>query len=126
MARIERDPEREERITMEAIVDCYDEYEVAAGWYCYIEDKLNTPFTATWVSKNPGKSKTVQVVGMASSDECERELMVEIELDDGIFSVPLSMIEPATDTDPETQQVIADWQYWIGQGNEFEVYAEDD
>ncbi|MGK7888072.1 MAG: calcium-binding protein [Leptolyngbyaceae cyanobacterium] len=126
MAKIKPDPEREERIEMEVIVDCYDEYEVAAGWYCYVQNGLSTPFTATWISKNSEKSKTVQVVGMASSDDCERDLMVEIDLDGGIFSVPLSMIEPAADTDPETQQVIGDWQYWIGQGNEFEVCADEE
>ena len=119
MARVEPDPERDERIAMEAIVDCYDEYEQAAGWYCYVLDRLHTPFTATWVSKRPGSSKIVEVVGMASSDECDRELLVDIELDGGIFSVPLSLIEPAADTDPETQQAIGDWHYWIGQGNEF-------
>ena len=78
------------------------------------------------MSKRPGKSKMVQVVGMASSDECERELCVEIDLDGGIFSVPLRSINPADDTDPETQQVIGDWHYWIGQGNEFEVYADEE
>lgn len=126
MARIEHDPERDERIAMEAIVDCYDEYEVATGWYCYVQDRLSTPFTATWVSKRRENSKIVQVVGMASDDECERELCVEIELDGGIFSVPLNSIEPADDTDPETQQVIGDWHYWIGQGGGFEAFADDD
>ena len=120
MAKIEHDPEREERIAMEAIVDCYDEYEVAAGWYCYVQDRLSTPFTATWVSKRPENSKTVQVVGIASEDECDRELCVDIELDGGIFAVPLNAIQPADDTDPETQQVIGDWHYWSGQGGGFD------
>lgn len=30
---------REERITMEVVVDAYDEMERAAGWYYYLEDQ---------------------------------------------------------------------------------------
>jgi len=46
MARAKRDPEREERITMEIVVDCYNEAEQAMGWYYYLQDKLQVPFTA--------------------------------------------------------------------------------
>ena len=35
------DEDREHRITYEVIVDCYDEYEVTMGWYCYLEDRLD-------------------------------------------------------------------------------------
>ncbi len=41
-----RDQDREYRITMKIVVDAYDEYERAMGWYCYIQDKLDFPFTA--------------------------------------------------------------------------------
>lgn len=35
MQRIEKDEEREYRITMEAVVDAYDRWERALGWYYY-------------------------------------------------------------------------------------------
>ncbi len=44
MAQRPRDDEREERITMEIIVDCYGPEEQAIGWYYYLEDKLSVPF----------------------------------------------------------------------------------
>ena len=39
-----KDEAREERISMEIVVDAYDEGERAMGWYYYLEDKLHTPF----------------------------------------------------------------------------------
>jgi Calcium binding len=33
MAKLERDEEREERITMDIVVDAYDAEEQAMGWY---------------------------------------------------------------------------------------------
>ena len=126
MAKIAHDPEREQRIVMEAIVDCYDAYEQAMGWYYYISNRLHPPFTATWISQHPENAKTVQVVGMAHEDDCERELYVEIEFESDVFSVPLNSIEPADDTDPETLQAIGDWHYWVGQGKEFEDFTEED
>lgn len=35
MSRVERDETREERISMEAVVDAYNEEERAMGWYYY-------------------------------------------------------------------------------------------
>ena len=42
-----RDPDRERRITMEIVVDAYDTHERAMGWYYYLQDQLQFPFTAT-------------------------------------------------------------------------------
>ena len=39
-----RDETREERISMEIVVDAYNEQERAMGWYCYLEEKLSFPF----------------------------------------------------------------------------------
>ena len=64
-----RDAEREERITMEIVVDCYDRHEVALGWYCYLENTLQFPFTASCIAKravSPLRVKDeVEVIGMA-------------------------------------------------------------
>jgi hypothetical protein len=49
--RPKRDEEREERILMEVVVDCYTEHEQAVGWCGYLDDHLRFPFTATCVAK---------------------------------------------------------------------------
>ena len=38
-----KDEARESRISMEIVVDAYDESERAMGWYYYLEDKLHVP-----------------------------------------------------------------------------------
>jgi len=40
------DKMREERIEMEIIVDAYGTEEQAMGWYYYLEDNIEFPFTA--------------------------------------------------------------------------------
>jgi hypothetical protein len=46
MANLEQDAEREERITMEIVVDAYGPEEQAMGWYYYLQDTMQFPFTA--------------------------------------------------------------------------------
>jgi len=41
MSKPEKDEAREERITMEIIVDTYGLEERAAGWYCYLGDVIS-------------------------------------------------------------------------------------
>ncbi|HEY9620778.1 MAG TPA: calcium-binding protein [Crinalium sp.] len=122
MAKSGRDEEREERITMEIVVDAYGPEEQAMGWYYYLQDTLQFPFTAVCVSKrriSPLKTgATVKVVDMAPEDECEREMFVEIEWEGDRLGVPLIQLE-APKADAETQQAIADWHYWVNQGYEF-------
>ncbi len=122
MAKVERDEEREERITMEIVVDAYGPEEQAMGWYYYLQDTMQFPFTAACVSKrriSPVKEgATLEVVGMAPEDECEQEMFVEIEWEGDTLAVPLIQLE-APEADEETQQAIADWHYWVSQGYEF-------
>lgn len=122
MAKVSRDEEREERITMEIVVDAYRPEEQAMGWYYYLQDTMQFPFTAVCVSKrriSPLKEgATVEVVGMAPEDECDREMFVEIEWEGDTLAVPLIQIE-ATEADEGTQQAVADWHYWVNQGYEF-------
>jgi Calcium binding len=122
MAKLEQDEEREERITMEIVVDAYDAAEQAMGWYYYLENTMQFPFTAVCVSKrriSPVKEDVkVQVVGMPSADECEQEMFVEIEWDGDTLAVPLIQLE-ALDANTDTQQAIADWHYWVDQGYGF-------
>lgn len=116
------DEHREHRITYEIIVDCYDEYEVATGWYCYLEDRLDFPFRAKWLATGHLKPDTVQVIGMASEDKCKTDILVEIERPDEeeltvVLSVPLVEVEPVEERG-ERSQAIEDWQYWLDQGNQ--------
>ena len=51
LSKDKRDAEREERITMEVVVDAYDAGERALGWYYYLEEQLCFPFTATCLAR---------------------------------------------------------------------------
>jgi hypothetical protein len=117
VAKSTQDAERDERITMEIVVDCYDESEQMMGWYYYLDDTMLFPFTAVCTSKRRSspikEGAIVEVIGMAPGDDCEREMFVEIAWDDDTLAVPLSQLE-APDADAKTQQAIADWHYWVG------------
>jgi hypothetical protein len=68
MKRRSRDEEREQRITMEIVVDAYTPEEQAMGWY-YLEDRLHFPFMAKCTAErsiSPLRvGDEVDVVGMA-------------------------------------------------------------
>jgi len=123
VVKTKTDPEREHRISMEIIVDAYNEYEQALGWYYYLKDNLQFPFTATCVCKratSPLQVKDeVEVLGMPPEDECEHEIFVNIRWDnrDGL-AVPLSQLRPFN-VDPETMQAVEDWHYWVEKGYRF-------
>jgi hypothetical protein len=50
MAGKRKEQEREDRIVNEVVVDAYDASERAMGWYYYLEEMLQCPFTATCVT----------------------------------------------------------------------------
>ena len=50
MAKIERDAAIEERIRMEIVVDAYGPEEQAMGWYYYLQDTMQFPFTASCIN----------------------------------------------------------------------------
>lgn len=123
MSRVERDEIREERITMEIVVDAYNEEEMAMGWYYYLEDHLSFPFRARCTTKrriSPLKAdQEVEVLEMASEDECLQEMFVEVPWEDDTLTVPLAQLEPLDDEDEQTKEAIADWHYSVAQGYEF-------
>ena len=51
MKRPSRDEEREQRITMEIVVDAYTPEEQAMGWYYSLEDRLHFPFMARCITE---------------------------------------------------------------------------
>ncbi len=119
---IETDEVRERRITMEAVVDAYDEQERAIGWYYYLERRLDFPFLArcaTRRSTSPLKvGEEVEVIGMAPVEECEHDMFVEMDWDDDGLAIPLSQLEVVDATD-ETREAVEDWLYWTKKGYQF-------
>jgi hypothetical protein len=122
MSQSKREADREERISMEVVVDAYGPEEQAMGWYYYLEENLQFPFTAICISKrriSPLRlDAVVDVLRIAPASECEREMFVEIAWDDEALAVPLMQLA-APDADDDTQQAIADWHYWVSRGYEF-------
>ena len=117
-----KDPDREERIHMEIVVDAYGEEEQVMGWYYYLQDNLQFPFPAKCISERPISplrvGDQVSVIGMPPEDECMREMFVTIEWDKRKLAGPLSQLQ-ALKADKETQQAVEDWHYWVGMGYEF-------
>ncbi|AFY84992.1 calcium-binding protein [Oscillatoria acuminata] len=122
MPKVEQNKEREERIMTEIVVDAYGPEEQAMGWYYYLAETMQFPFTATCISKRRSsplkEGTTVEVVDIAPADDCEREMYMEIAWEGDTLAVPLIQLE-APDADPPTQQAIADWHYWVDRGYEF-------
>ena len=122
-AKPKHDPEREQRITMGIVVDAYDAQERAMGWYYYLEEQLQFPFTATCIAKRAISpllvNDDVEVIGMPGEEECEHEMFVTIRWEKEGLAVPLSQLKPISATDEQTQQAIEDWHYWVKMGYEF-------
>lgn len=122
MVRKREQPEIEERILFEIVVDAYDEIERAMGWYYYLEDTLKVPFKAKCKQARstsplePGSQ--VQVVGMAHEDDCMSEVFVLIKFGKSVLAVPLAQLE-CLSADEETCQAVADWHYWVERGYEY-------
>jgi hypothetical protein len=119
MTMREEEPEREERITMEVVVDAYGEEERAMGWYYYLLDHIEFPFKAECkrdMLKSPLKSgEQVTILGMAPEEECRYGMWVLIEWDKRQCAVPLEQLRPI-DTEESTERAVEDWEYWVRQG----------
>jgi hypothetical protein len=121
MSKAKKNAERERRIEMEIIVDAYDAEEQAMGWYYYLEEKLQFPFTATCVAERAisllRKGDEVEILGMAPEKECQHEVFVMMRGERRGLAVPLSQVKPIRETDEDTREAIADWHYWVALGN---------
>jgi hypothetical protein len=119
MAKRKRDPLREELIHNEAVVDAYGPEEQAMGWHCYLEQKIHFPFQAKCIVAKVVspllKEETVEVRGMAPEDACASDMLVLIRWQGRNMAVPLSQLL-AIQGDEATNEAIADWHYWVGQG----------
>ena len=121
MTRRDKDEAREERIHMEIIVDAYGPEEQVMGWYNYLNDTLQFPFSARCIALRttsplePGDK--VEVVGMPPEEECEHNMFVLIRWKNRQLAVPLMQLE-GIGVDAEAQQAIEDWHYWVDRGYE--------
>jgi len=121
--RARRDEQREERISMEIIVDAYGPEEQAIGWYCYLDNHLRFSFMATCTKKRAISplqvTDKVDLIGLPSEGECEREMFVMIPWEKDGLAVPLSQLKPMSTTDAQTSEAIEDWHYWVNMGYQF-------
>jgi hypothetical protein len=120
MKRRSRDEEREQRITMEIVVDAYTPEEQAMGWYYSLQDRLHFPFVASCIAErsiSPLRvGDEVEVVGMGPEAECQHEMFILIGWERRrALAVPLAQLEGVA-VDEQTRQAIEDWQYWVAQG----------
>lgn len=116
----ESDEERDCRISMEVLVDCYDEGEEAMGWYYYLQDNLSFPFIALCIEDRTVSpleiGEEVEVLGMAPEEECEHgEMFVLIFHGKKKLAVPLVQLEPV-EADDKTVEAVLDWHYWNSRG----------
>ena len=114
--------DREERITMEIVVDAYDSMEQAMGWCCYLDATLTFPFIARCRSRRPisplREGDEVEVVAMAPEEECEHEMFVMIRWQEDGLGVPLSQLA-VVHADDKTLQAVEDWHYWVERHYQF-------
>ena len=119
MSEVELNEIRENRIANEAVVDAYEEEEIAMGWYYYLQERLNFPFKARWGDRS---SDRITVLKMSTEDDCLNDMYVEVLYREGdledVFSARLSEIHPV-DVDRATEEAIADWHYWVNRGYQF-------
>ena len=106
---------------MEIVADAYDTHEQAMGWYYYLQEQLNFPFTATCTAKraiSPLRVKDeVQVKnGLPGEDECEHEMFVTIGWEKDGLAVPLAQLRPIKATRTRTKQGVEDWHYLVEDG----------
>jgi hypothetical protein len=120
MSRIERNEEREERISMEVIVDAYGSEEQAMGWYYYLAENIEFPFKARCIEIkkiSPLRiDEVVEALDIVSEDDCLNEMFVKIVWSGRKFGVPLSQLE-GIEVDENTEEAILDWHYWISRGH---------
>ncbi|MBE0470314.1 MAG: hypothetical protein IBX55_12510 [Methyloprofundus sp.] len=115
------DTNHQDRINYQILADCYDEYEQGQAWTLYLVDNITCPFTA----KYTGSSKLsitanilVTVLELMNSEYDSEEdfecfmAMVEVEVGDVIYEIPLADLK-VVEANEKTEQAVADWKYYI-------------
>jgi hypothetical protein len=90
------------------------------GWYYYLDDKLQFPFTAICSAKRAISplqlGDEIDILRMAPEEECKREMFVITRGEKDGLAVPLSQLTPIDTTDKQTRQAVKDWHYWVQMG----------
>ena len=116
-----KDNVREERITMEIVVDAYCTEERAMGWYYYLDENILFSFEAECIAvdnRSPlavGECVTVNQMANEGKWNQSQDMYVEIMWNDRTFCVPLAQLKPL-DADEDTVEAINDWHYWKAHG----------
>ncbi|MDR1968365.1 MAG: calcium-binding protein [Burkholderiaceae bacterium] len=125
MTHIQEQPEREQRILFEIVVDAYDESERAMGWYYYLQDALEFPFMASCISRRATSplliGSKVEVFDLALEDDCMSEIHVLVKYGKQSklkLAVPLAQLECLSGNE-KTRQAVEDWHYWVARGYEY-------
>ncbi len=131
--RTPEEPEREERILMNIVVDAYGPEEQRVGWHCHLEGRLPFPFEAICAAPHRHSplsvGQVVTVIGMSDIDDCEGGMRVDIEYEsdadeDGEsdeLSIPLEQLDfvGRAAVDGEARNALDDWRYWRDRGYRF-------
>lgn len=100
---------------MEIIVDAYGSEEQAMGWYYYLEDQVEFPFTAACTTARAISplecGDKVEVTGLAPEEECEKEMFVTIQQGKRDLAVPLSQLKVVHANSENTIEAVDDWRY---------------
>jgi hypothetical protein len=122
MTRSKSSRAREHRIWQEIVVDAYDTSETSLSWYYYLEEALKFPFLAECLTSNKAlklrRGQRLNVLSLASEDECASRILVVIEAAGCRSICPLSDLAPIG-AGRATRQGMEDWSYWVGRGYEF-------
>lgn len=114
--KVKTNKARDRRISEQILVDTYSDEEVSMSWRCYLEDTIESPFTAVCIKKlaiSPlKKGEIIKVLGIAPEDKYIADIFVITEWQKHKFGVPLVQLKPVK-ANTETKQAIEDWRYYM-------------
>ena len=109
--KAKRDEEREQRITDEIVVDCYNEDERATGWSCYLGDQLQkTMGFASVLADDPDLPAELRrfaenaVQGVRDADETLRRLLRLTRLEENVQLAGHPIVDLERSSEPEADQ----------------------
>ncbi|NOQ63513.1 MAG: hypothetical protein GQ582_03260 [Methyloprofundus sp.] len=111
------------RIDYKILLDCYDAYEQGQAWTLYLLDNINFPFSAEYIGNSKISLTAKQAINAlelvnseyASDEDLEFFIaLVEVEVGDILYEIPLEDLQPLT-ADKVSRQAIEDWRFYIKQ-----------
>ena len=117
--RVTRDPECENRIEMNALVDTYSSEEALSGWYSYLEDELEFPFSII------AQGEKILITVLAEIEKFDGDFYVYGKAKKGNFAIGLSEVQ-LVEASMQTEQVIKDWLYFTKIGDNYSLLEENE